>query len=208
MTSSSPSSEAGAGQRVTDTGDPLLARSQAGDRAAFGELVRRHERPVRAYLARLLGDLHAADDVAQEVFMESFRGLDRYRGEGEFRSWLLATAHHKAVSLLRSRARRRTEPVADVEATLAVARLTRAEAMASDPDEQERLGRALARCLEKLPEKSRHLVDEHYTAGQSAEAIARSLGRKGSAVRMALLRIRTALAECITRQLAKPGAIA
>jgi RNA polymerase sigma-70 factor (ECF subfamily) len=196
MTSSSPSSEAEAGQRVTDAGDPLLARSQAGDRAAFGELVRRHERPVRAYLARLLGDLHAADDVAQEVFMESFRGLDRYRGEGEFRSWLLATAHHKAVSLLRSRARRRTEPVADVEATLA-----------SDPDEQEQLGRALARCLEKLPEKSRHLVDRHYTAGQSAEAIARSLGRKGSAVRMALLRIRTALADCVERRLAKTGAI-
>lgn len=205
MDSSTTSSEARV-RRPADASDPLLARARAGDRAAFGELVRQHERPVRAYLARLLGDLHAADDVAQEVFMASFRSLDRYRGAGEFRSWLLATAHHKAVSLLRSRAHRRLEPVADVEAVLATTRLARAEEDGGDPADVERLGAALAHCLGKLPDKSRRLVERHYTAGESAEAIARSAGRTGSAVRMALLRIRTALADCITRHLAKPGA--
>jgi len=207
MDSSTTSSEPRAGGPAADPGDLLIARARQGDQAAFGELVRQHERPVRAYLARLLGDLHAADDIAQEVFMESYRSLARYRGSGAFRSWLLGTAHHKAVSLLRSRAHRRTEPVADVEAALGTVRLARAEADGSEPADLERLGDALARCLGKLPDKSRRLVERHYTEGESAEAIARSAGRTGSAVRMALLRIRTALGECITRQLAKPGAI-
>jgi RNA polymerase sigma factor (sigma-70 family) len=185
MDSSTTSSEAEVGQPVAAS-EVLLARARAGDRAAFGELVRRHERPVRAYLARLLGDLHAADDVAQEVFMASFRSLDRYRGSGDFRSWLLGTAHHKAVSLLRSRAHRRTEPVADIEAVLAAARLSRAEADGSEPGDLERLGEALARCLGKLPDKSRRLVERHYTEGESAEAIARSAGRTGSGMWTAL----------------------
>jgi len=76
MDSSTTSSEAGV-RRPADASDPLLARARAGDRAAFGELVRQHERPVRAYLARLLGDLYAADDIAQEVFMASFAPVGR-----------------------------------------------------------------------------------------------------------------------------------
>lgn len=205
MDFSTTSSERRGDDSSSAVSQSLIARARDGDRSAFGELVRLHERPVRTYLARLLGDLHAADDVAQDVFMESFRLLDRYRGEGAFQSWLLATAHHKAVSLLRSQARRRTEPVADIEAALATVRLSKAGEPGFDPAEQERLGVTLATCLEKLPAKSRSLVERHYTSGESAEAIARSLGQSGSAVRMALLRIRTTLGECIARNLALPG---
>ena len=183
----------------------LIVRARTGDRDAFSELVRRHEGPVRSYLARVLGDLHAADDVAQDVFVEAYRGLRTYRGSGTFRSWLLATAHHKAITLLRSLARRRTRPVADIEATLATGRLQVVESALGDPAEARRIEEALARCLNRLPDKSRRYVERHYYRGESAEVIARSLGKSGSAVRMALLRIRAALAECIRLRLTRTG---
>lgn len=185
--------------------DLLIERARTGDRDAFGELVRRHEGQVRRYLARILGDLHAADDVAQDVFVAAYQGLDTYRGEVAFRSWLLATAHHKATSLLRSLARRRTQPVADVEATLSTGRLQAAESARADPADAGRIDEALARCINRLPEKSRRYVERHYHQGESAEVIARALGKSGGAVRMTLLRIRTALNECIRRRVARAG---
>jgi len=183
--------------------EAILARAVGGDREAFAELVGMHERAVRAFLSRLLGDVHAADDVAQEVFIDCYRRLASYRGEGSFRGWLFAAARNRAVSLLRLLARRRTHAVADLEATLAEVRAGRAAE--ADLLAEEGLQAQLAACLAELPEKSRQLVEEHYTLGRSAESIARSLDRSGSAVRMALLRIRTALGTCIRRRLTATG---
>lgn len=137
--------------------------------------------------------------------MEAYRRLDAYRGEGAFRSSLLGTAHHTAMPLLRSAARRRTRPVADIEATLATRRLHAAESAWADPAEAARIDEALARCIHRLTYASRRYVERHYYQGESAEVIARSLGRSGGAVRTTLLRIRMALGECIRRRVARSG---
>ena len=47
----------------------------AGDRAVFAELVRRYERAVRAVAADVLGDVHLAEDCAQEVFVKAYEKL-------------------------------------------------------------------------------------------------------------------------------------
>jgi len=73
----------------------LVARVQLdGDRRAFEHLVRRHQGMVRAQLRRLLhGDGIAADDLAQETFMQAWRNLDQFRGEARFSSWLYRIAY-------------------------------------------------------------------------------------------------------------------
>jgi RNA polymerase sigma factor (sigma-70 family) len=73
----------------------LVARVQLeGDRRAFEHLVRRHQGMVRAQLRRLLhGDATAADDLAQETFMQAWRNLDQFRGEARFSSWLYRIAY-------------------------------------------------------------------------------------------------------------------
>ena len=64
-------------------------------RAAFGELVRRHQSAVRNFLRHLSGgDAALADDLAQETFLTAYRGLARYRGESAFPTWLLGIAHN------------------------------------------------------------------------------------------------------------------
>ncbi|ACB75851.1 RNA polymerase sigma factor [Opitutus terrae] len=70
----------------------VLARD---DRAAFGELVRRHQSMVRNFLRHLTrGDIALADDLAQETFIHAYRQLGRFRGDALFSTWLLGIAHN------------------------------------------------------------------------------------------------------------------
>ena len=66
----------------------LTALSVTGDRAAFGELVRRHGSAVRALLLRMGADRSTADDLAQDAFLAAFEQISDFRGEGAFRSWV------------------------------------------------------------------------------------------------------------------------
>jgi len=58
----------------------LAALSRAGDRAAFGELVRRHGSAVRGLLRRMGADNATADDVAQDAFLAAFEEIAEFRG--------------------------------------------------------------------------------------------------------------------------------
>jgi len=60
----------------------------AGDRRAFGELVRRHAAGVRNLLRRMGAPPSEADDVAQDAFMTAFESVSEFRGEGAFAGWV------------------------------------------------------------------------------------------------------------------------
>jgi len=77
--------------------DPeLIARVlRQDDRAAFGELVQRHQSAVRRFLRHLTrGDAALADDLAQDTFLSAYRGLARFHGEAGFGTWLFGIAHN------------------------------------------------------------------------------------------------------------------
>ena len=68
------------------------------DRAAFGELVMRHQSSVRRFLRHLThGNDALADDLAQETFIDAYRNLGRFRGGSSFVTWLFGIArnHHR-----------------------------------------------------------------------------------------------------------------
>ena len=77
----------------------------------FGELLERHEREIFAYVLRLVGDRHEADDLYQETFLAAFRGWPPPR-RGNERAWLYRIATNKAID--RARRRRRLVPLADL----------------------------------------------------------------------------------------------
>jgi RNA polymerase sigma-70 factor, ECF subfamily len=66
----------------------LAAAALDGDDDAFGELVRRHKRRVFAAAARFARDDQQLDDIAQEVFIRTFRNLGQFRGDAPFEHWL------------------------------------------------------------------------------------------------------------------------
>jgi RNA polymerase sigma factor (sigma-70 family) len=92
---------------VSFTDADLIARVLLHeDQNAFGELVRRYQSPVRAFLAKMTrGDSHLADDMAQETFVKAWKKLNSFRGEARFSTWLLGIAFNE----FRQEARRNKE---------------------------------------------------------------------------------------------------
>lgn len=88
----------------------LVNKAQSGDRAAFECLCDRYlpyvYKCLRAQLPR-----EAVEDVAQEVFIGVMKGLDRFRGDSHFRTWITTISRFKVADYYRSR-ERRPEPVA------------------------------------------------------------------------------------------------
>ncbi len=92
----------------------LLARVLVdGDQHAFGELVRRHQSPVRSLLRQLTrADVELADDLAQETFIRAYKNIRGFRGEAKFSTWLYRIAYN----VFRDQARKRKELVGIDEA--------------------------------------------------------------------------------------------
>jgi RNA polymerase sigma-70 factor (ECF subfamily) len=65
------------------------------------ELVRRHHASVYRLAISILRDEDGAADVAQDAFLKAFRGLDRFRGDASFRTWLLTITGNEARGVLR-----------------------------------------------------------------------------------------------------------
>ncbi len=73
----------------------LVRQAVAGDRRAYGELVRRHQGRVRALLRRLCReDAALADDLAQDALVQAWRRLEHFRGEAAFATWLYRIAYN------------------------------------------------------------------------------------------------------------------
>ena len=85
----------------------LVESAREGDIGAFEQLVERHQDVVVRVTARIAGP-DEADDVAQDAFLRAYHRLDRFRGDGPFRAWLLRIAHNAALnSIERRRSRER-----------------------------------------------------------------------------------------------------
>jgi RNA polymerase sigma-70 factor, ECF subfamily len=98
-------------ERGTVSGDPdreLAERFHQGDRAAFDQIVRRHQKSIWYLVRRYVKRDADASDVTQQTFVRAFRGFAAYRGAATVRSWLYRIAINCALSWLRDH--RREEP--------------------------------------------------------------------------------------------------
>lgn len=88
--------------------EALAAAAARGEGAAFETLVRRHERVVRGFLARLAG-AGRADDLAQETFLTAWTKSSAFTGEGRYKGWLMRIAWRTFLMDARGRSRRLPE---------------------------------------------------------------------------------------------------
>ena len=84
----------------------LVATATTGVEGSFEELVRRYQRPISAYVYRMVGDYESALDLTQEIFIKVYGSLARYRSEFKFSTWIYKIAHNSAVDHLRRNAGR------------------------------------------------------------------------------------------------------
>ena len=91
--------------------DPVVARAQAGDEAAFQELFVQHRELVARVVHRVMGPSPELEDVVQDVFVHVYRSLKNFRGDSKFTTWLYRlTANVTKMHLRRKRSRPRIVP--------------------------------------------------------------------------------------------------
>ena len=121
----------------------------SADPAAVGEVYDRHQRAVRAFASRLVGDASAAEDLVHEVFVALPRAMRNYRFESSLRTFLISIAVNHARHHVRSATRRRA----------AMGRLAlEPEGISADPEQLQRrkeLASLLTRALDTLPLEQR-----------------------------------------------------
>jgi RNA polymerase sigma factor (sigma-70 family) len=164
----------------------LATLAAAGDRAAFGELVRRHGSAVRGLLRRMGSAPAEADDAAQDAFLAAFERIAEFRGEGTFAGWVKKIAARLYLRRLQ-KARRLADFAVEAEDT------------ADTAVQSDAAGRIdLDEGLKSLGAAERLCVSLCYGAGlshaEAAEALNMPLGTVKSHVKRGLEKLRTRLA--------------
>ncbi len=86
--------------------DEIVRMVVDGNVGAFDLLVERYAKHLFNFIYRMVRNEHDAEDILQEVFMRVVKGLDKYRMEGKFKSWIFTIANRLAISKIRERSRK------------------------------------------------------------------------------------------------------
>jgi len=201
---SPPTTTSAASLTVVDPRDEDLAiarRIAAGDRAAFIELMRRHNRRLYRLARATLRDDAEAEDALQEAYLAAYRSIAKFRGDANLATWLSRLVLNECLGRLRKSARRQNViPMVAGEDDMAT----------TTPDVREVPEQAFARAqmrtlierkLDALPEDFRTVFVLRAVEELSVEETAACLGIPEATVRSRHFRARSLLRESLAREI-------
>jgi RNA polymerase sigma-70 factor, ECF subfamily len=165
--------------------------------AVFGELLQRDQGQLFGYIHSLVRDLNDADDLFQQVAMILWRKFGEFDQERSFLAWACGVARLEVANFLRTRSRSRLYFSDELNTLLIDAQ----DRMARDEAECRR--DALGKCMRKLRQRDRELLDQCYSETAGVNDVALQSGRAPQSVHNSLRRIRRALFECIRRTISQ-----
>ncbi|UCG31673.1 MAG: sigma-70 family RNA polymerase sigma factor [Phycisphaerales bacterium] len=174
--------------------ETLVLGTLRGDRSAFAELYDRHARLIRAVGYDATGDLHAAADLTQEVFLRAYRNLGELRDPQRFAAWLVGIARQVCREWRRARSRDRRLLTGLSDRAAAETRLDR-------PDQQIA---ALREALAALPERERLALHAFYLQEMNVEQARAVLGLSKSGLYRVLSCARRRLARVLRQRETMP----
>lgn len=174
-----------------------LRRAQAGDEAAFGELMRAYHEAVFRLVYAIVHREHDARDVCQEIWVTVWKQLPGFRGDAQFSTWLHPIAVRRAIDHLRKRRRwyDRFLPIAVDDEQIASAPEPVADADTRATAEQTERRAALHAAMATLSPKMRAVLALREVQGLSYDAIAQSTGLPIGTVMSRLFHARRLLAQ-------------
>jgi len=139
------------GDGAVDPDRELVERHRNGERGAFDDLVRRHQRALWRLARRYVKNDADAADVVQQAFVRAFRAVDGFRGAASVRSWLFRITINAALNHLRDHGRERPDEIAEEALSARAEGSVRLEAA----EAHDRLRTAVA----GLPDKQRTVLE-------------------------------------------------
>lgn len=181
----------------------LMEKVRDGDMDAFRDLVEIHQNRVIGTVAKMLGDEHEAEDLAQQVFVRVWKSAPRWEATAKFTTWLYTILRNLVFNECRRRARHRT---ASLDAATDDEDHPRqfADAGVKAPDMHmldEEMQDAIERSIQELPETQRMAVIMRRYQDVSYEEIAEVLDLTVPSVKSLLFRARTELREKLKKYL-------
>ncbi|MFE5027632.1 RNA polymerase sigma factor SigM [Streptomyces sp. NPDC056656] len=173
----------------------LLTRHVAGDKDAFGELVRRHRDRLWAVALRTLGDREEAADAVQDALVSAYRAAHTFRGQSAVTTWLHRITVNACLDRARKAASRKTSPVEDTER---LEQLLEPHESAAAPAERNDLHRELFEALGTLPVDQRAALVLVDMQGYPVAEAARVLGVPTGTVKSRCARGRARLLPLVT----------
>ncbi len=171
-----------------------IRRILGGEKHLFHELIRPCERAIFLLLFSLLKNETDAEDAAQDTVIKVYRNLHLFRGEAQFRTWVLSIARNEGLGRLRRMVTRREESLDaasdDQTGDYTPAILTSWREVPSDALEQKELGALLRQAIEGLPEIYRNIVILRDIEELDIRETAAVLGISEGAVKVRLHRAR------------------
>jgi len=170
----------------------------------FEKILRDTHAQLRAYIAGMGVPLDTVDDLAQDVYLEFYRHGGNRPADVEPVRWLKGITKNLCMSHFRTKKwragsiRRYQEHITQILAGTT----TEWEEVQADASVQA----ALKRCMEKIPDRQRTFLTLRYEKEQTSEEIGRQCNATAEAVRVALLRVRTALKDCVEKNLERGAA--
>ena len=146
------------------TDEQLLTEYRQGDKSSFAKLMARYQRELYHFLVRFLGDRAAAEDVFQETFLQVHQSAAQFDPSRRFRPWLFTIAANKARDLIRSQARRPTNPLqasinsSDDESGEFIDLMEAASSLPGEPLEREELQQQVQKTVMGMPEHLREIL--------------------------------------------------
>lgn len=163
----------------------LALASYQGDRTAYALLVRRHYKPVFLVCLGVLGNVHDAEDVAQDAMLRAFQQIGQLRDSSQFGGWIAAIARNLSINQLRKR-----KAAAKAPETERPAGHERPESPYED----------LEQAMARLPSDLRLPLVMYYFDGQNVKTVARKLEISTSGVYQKLRTAIRQLHEILTAQ--------
>lgn len=179
-----------------DSETGLIRRILAGEKHLFHELIRPCQHAIYFLLYSVLKNETEAEDAAQDTVIKVYRNLHLFRGESQFRTWVLSIARNEGLGRLRKLGSRREDSLEDTDdqaGDFTPALLTSWREIPLDALEQKELGDLLRKAIEALPAIYRNVVVLRDIEEMDVRETAAALGISEGAVKVRLHRARAML---------------
>ena len=178
----------------------LVQSAVAGREASFEELVRRYQRPIAAYVYRMVGDYDSALDLTQEVFIKVYNSLSRYRSEFKFSTWIYKIAHNAAIDHLRRHAVREQTLSGSVEGERREVAIESRRLTPEQESERKERRTEIESVVQLLQSSYRELIVLRHSHDLSYDEIAEVTGLPLGTVKNRLFRAREAMRDLLMQR--------
>src|SRR5450432_1159923 len=173
----------------TDEDQALVARAQAGEAAAFDDLVVKYSPRLYGLIYNMTSNHEDTNDMLQDVFAKAYRAIKGFRGKSSFYTWIHTIAVNMTLNFLKKRGRRYHLSLDDVDASIQndkeFIELTSTSSPVREADLSE-LQRRLNEAMMKLSDEHRAVVTMFHIQGMPHAEISKILGVSEGTVRSRL----------------------